>query len=162
MHCTEPIYCMAVGCQLRCERQPHKAAGGGEKKRESETCTRPLIKLHQSSRKSQEFLQWNVYLPLCLALLLCPKVWWPKEQLQIQSLTVSLNQRSFSELKLGEAVGRAWQNNGALISSLFCRKEKNPDAFALCSFYFFHWPPTLQGFHCSPSLMACHHSESSS
>lgn len=51
-----------------------KATGGGERKRENKTCTRPLIKLHQSSRKTQEFLQRNVYLPLFIASLLCPKV----------------------------------------------------------------------------------------
>lgn len=60
-----------------------KATGGKERKRESETYMRLLIKLCQSSRKSQEFLQENVYLPLCIAALLCPKV-WPKEQPQIQ------------------------------------------------------------------------------
>lgn len=135
-----------------------KATGGEERKRASETCTRPLIELRLSSSKSQEFLQGNVYPPLCIASFCISRSDF-KSSFRYRWI---IGCEPESERSFSEAAGRVQQYNGALISSLCCRREKNPDAFPLYSFYFFHWPPKLQGFHCSPSLVACHHWESSS
>lgn len=134
MHSTKPIYYIALGHQLQGERQHYKATSEGGRKRKHDTYTRLLSKLHQSIRKSQEFLQGNVSLSTS------PFFYVPRSDLKSSSVICSEpeSERSFSELKLGEAVGRVQQNNGALISSSFCRREKNSDAFPLCSFYFFH------------------------
>lgn len=109
-----------------------KATGGREMERARPAWGHLSNKQHQSSRKSQDFLQGNIN---CLSAL--PRFYVPRSNLKSNfRYRWIIGCEPESERSFSEPVGRVQQNNGALISSLFCGRKKNPDVFPLHSFYF--------------------------
>lgn len=98
------------------------------REREHNSCRRSLIKLSQALGSLKSSSREESPSPsLCITCLLCPKVWLNRYRWVI----CCDSERSFSALKLGETSGTVQENNGVLISSLFCGSEKNPDDFPL-------------------------------
>lgn len=144
MWCTELIYCIDIGQMATLKSQVEERGREWESPawRHLLNCIKEAESVQNTSRKMS-----TCFSPL-------PLFCVPRSDLKRASLSYRwiVGCGPESERLFSEVVGSIQQNNGAWISSLFCGKEKNPDAFLLYSFNFFHWPPKVQGFQCTTSL----------